>query len=304
MHIEKSIDIDVPVDKVYSYLKDFNNWQAWSPWLIMEPECKVDVEEGGKAYSWDGVRIGSGEMSITNEDENKRLDMDLTFLKPWKSHAKVWFELRGNGDKTNLSWSMDSSIPIFIFWMAKTITAAVGMDYERGLRMLKEQLETGHNNSKVEYNGTSNYGGCKYVGIKRHSKMEDMGKEMGDDLMKLGQWAESHKDDVQDVPFTIYHKFDMVKGDVEYTSGIPVKEIPAGLDSKFVTGEIPPTEVYTVTHTGSYSHLGNAWSAGVNAQQNKLFKPSKKVHPFEVYPNSPHDTKEEDLVTQIHFPVK
>ena len=137
MHIEKSISIDAPVDKVFKVLNDYNTWSTWSPWLIMEPDAEVKVEEGGKAYSWNGKLVGSGEMKMTAEDVNKSLHMDLTFLTPWKSQAKVWFEFESDGDKTKVTWFMDSSLPFFLFWMKKMMTATMIL-----MPMIKMQLIT------------------------------------------------------------------------------------------------------------------------------------------------------------------
>jgi effector-binding domain-containing protein len=305
MHIDKSIEIDVPASKVFNIISDFNQWTVWSPWLIMEPEAKVTVSDDGKSYSWEGDKVGSGEMKITSEETDKRLDIDLTFLKPWKSKAKVWFELKeGAEGKTNLHWLMDSSIPFFLFWMTKSMTAYVGMDYERGLFMLKDYVESGTVPSKLNMEGVNMFGGCSYIGINKACTIEEVGPEMSGDFEKINEWIESNQENIAGIPFSIYHKWDMVNRQVEYTSGVPVKEAPTELPQDFVSGDIPKTSVYTISHTGTYKHLGNAWSAGYNLIQNKAFKSNKKIHPFEVYETMPGSVPENELVTKIHFPAK
>ncbi len=304
MHIEKSISIKAPIEKVFNTLNDYNNWKAWSPWLIMEPEAKVTVENEGKSYSWEGNLVGSGEMKITSEDPNIALHMDLTFLKPWKSKAKVWFEFNEDDGGTKVTWLMDSSLPFFMFWMKKMMTAFVGMDYERGLNMLKDLIETGNVPSKLENEGISAFGGCQYVGIKTDCSIEDIGAKMSADLGVLGKWAEEHKDLIGDVPFSVYHKWDMVNRKVQYTSGIPLKEKVSEIPEGSFIGEIPAMKTYNIKHTGPYKHLGNAWSSGMMQMRGKVFKSSKKHHPFERYANDPMEVAENDLITEIHFPVK
>lgn len=306
MHIKKSIEIKAPVAKVFSTISDFHHWQPWSPWLIMEPEAKVIVADDGKEYSWEGKKVGSGEMKITKEEDLKRVDVDLTFLKPWKSHAKVWFEVDNtdDGDSTNLSWYMDSSLPFFMFWMTKTMTALIGMDYSRGLFMLKDYIETGSVPSKMDMVGENTFEGGKYLGIRRVSSFESLGPDMAEDFKKITKWADENKDQIAGIPFSIYHKWDFAKGTAEYTSGTPVKEFPANPGADFRTGEIPATKVYSIKHTGPYRHLGNAWSAGQNLMRNKAFKANKSIPPFEVYESNPMTTDENKLVTVINFPVK
>jgi effector-binding domain-containing protein len=305
MHIDKTIDIKAPAEKVFNTIGNYKHWQSWSPWLIMEPEATVTIADDGKSYSWEGNKIGSGEMIITNEDANKRLDMDLTFLKPWKSKAKVWFEMNeGDDGITTLHWLMDSSLPIFLFWMAKSMTAFIGMDYERGLLMLKDYIETGRVPSSLSMEGINNYIGCKYVGIKRSCDLSAIGTEMSNDFGKINEWIEANGDNIAGITFSIYHKWDMVNRTVEYTSGVPVKDFPSDLLPGFISGEIPKTSVYSIIHKGPYKHLGNAWSAGYNLIQNKVFKSNKKIHPFEVSPSIPGEVPDDELITKIHFPVK
>ena len=304
MHIEKSITIDAPIDQVYAALNDFHNWPSWSPWLIAEPECKVDVREDGKYYEWEGNRIGSGNMTVLEEKAPNYINYDLTFLKPWKSTAKTYFNCKENNGSTEVSWGMDSSLPFFMFWMKKQMEAFVGSDYDRGLAMLKSHVEKGEIESTLNFKGRESYPGCNYVGIKRQIGMAKMPEMMAKDFGKLGELAKSKPDQMAGGMFSIYHKWDMVKGQVSYTAGLPVTSEIAGLTSDFITGAIPATSVYTLQHVGSYKHLGNAWSTINMMARNKEFKAIKGIHPFETYENNPEEVEEKDLITNIHFAIK
>jgi len=305
IHVNKSIELNVPVDKVYKIVNDFNHWNAWSPWIIMEPETKLDIAEGGKYYSWDGKRIGTGNMTITNEKENEWVEYDLVFLTPWKSKAKVRFEMKSLGEnKTQVNWIMDSSLPFFMFFMKKMMTGFIGMDFQRGLFLLKDYAEDGKVHSKMDFKGKNSYDGCSYVGIKRQCGMDELSEKMSADFTQLHSYAEKNKDNLSGVPFSMYHKWDMANGKVTYTSGIPVEDNSGELPDGMIKGEIPQTPVYTVKHTGPYQHLGNAWSTLMNMKQAKTFKQNKAIHPFETYVTEPGKVPENELVTEVHFPVK
>ena len=121
-HVEKSVTIEAPLDKVKSVLSDFDQWSAWSPWLLMEPEAKVTVRDDKKYYEWDGQRVGAGNMELLNEQtkgNTSSLTYSLNFLKPWKSNADVSFELSEVDSGTKVTWNMDSSLPFFMFFMKK-----------------------------------------------------------------------------------------------------------------------------------------------------------------------------------------
>ncbi len=304
MNISRSITIDAPTTKIFQTLTDFSAWKVWSPWLISEPEAVVDVRPDGNSYSWEGKRIGSGDMSISGSKDNESIDYDLNFFKPWKSSSKVRFLLKPEGDQTKVTWIMDSSLPFFMFWMKKSMEAFVGMDYERGLRMLKEYVEKGEIDSQLEFKGESSYPGCKYIGITSEASIDQLGKLMSEDFGKLWSFFGDDHSNIAGDSFSIYHKWDMVGKQAKYTSGIPVKEIPTSLPDGIKSGEIPATKVHTLRHVGSYVHLGNAWTTLYSMQRNKEFKSAKGIHPFETYVNMPGQVPDKDLITDIHFPVK
>lgn len=302
VHVKKSIVIDAPMNKVHATLSDFNSWTAWSPWLIMEPEAKVTVREDNKFYEWSGKRVGAGNMTITGEDAST-IHIDLLFLKPFKSRAKVRFELKEVNNQTEVDWIMETSLPFFMFWMKKSMTVYIGMDFDRGLRLVKEFIELGHTLCQLELLEVGEAGGYDYIGIKTACTMETMQKKMAEDFPKLMEALDSPENIVAE-PFTQYHKWDIVGNKVEYTVGIPVKTIPANLPTGFTSGNIPKVKVQSAALTGPYHHLGNAWSLLYQMQRYKEFKINKAVDPFEAYINSPAEVAPKDLKTIIHFPIQ
>jgi len=304
-HVDKSVKIKAPAEKVFKAVSDLNTWSAWSPWLIFEPEAKVEVKQDGKYQSWDGKRVGEGHMQVTSKKEHETVDYDLTFLKPWKSHSKVKFEISGSNGQSQATWHMDGSLPFFMFWMKKMMINFIGMDYERGLSMLKDYLETGKVPSKLEFLGKTTAGGFSYIGVKKTCPIEDIGASMADAFNQLMAFQQEANVEISGPGFSIYHKWDMRTKQAVYTSGLPVSKIPESIPDHITSGEIPSVMTYAIKHTGPYRHLGNAWSAGYNMAQKKEFKSSKKVHPFEVYVKDLNQTKNEnELETVVYFPVK
>ena len=304
MNISKSIKIDASAEKIFSVISDFNKWRPWSPWLVTEPETQVTISADAKSYEWQGKRTGEGNMKILKEEATKSLDVDLNFIKPWKSQADVRFELTEEGGTTTVTWLMDSSLPFFLFFMKKMMVAMIGADYDRGLDMLKSYVETGSVPSTLGFLGNSSFEGCKYVGIERECSMDEMASNMQIDFEKLMEFRATNSDKISGDPFSIYHKWEFAKRRVSYTSGFPVSEFPADLSTDFITGEIPATQIRTVRHTGPYRFMGNAWATLYGMKQAKEFKHNKPIAPFEIYRNNPTEVLEGELITDVNFPVK
>jgi len=303
IHVARSKTINAPVEKVYDIVSDLGKWTPWSPWLIMEPEAKVDISNNGEFYEWEGKRVGSGNMRVIHKDENKRVDFDLAFLKPWKSTAKTWMELEPSAGGTKVTWLMDSSLPFFMFFMKNMMLAFIGMDYERGLNLLKDYAEHGEIHSKLEWTGARKYTGGPFVGIEKTISMDKIETAMTADFESLGQWANANSENAKDL-VCIYHKFDMVKQIVSYTAAITCHFAPDIIPVGMIRGSQAASKIYTLTHIGPYHHLGNAWTTMHNMMRQKEFRAQKGYHPFELYENSPVETKPNDLRTQINFALK
>lgn len=301
--LSRSTTIEAPIETVFSNVRDFKQWPIWSPWLIAEPSCQVINAEDGKSYSWVGKIVGSGEMEIISEESNSRIDYRLTFLKPWKSVASVSFQFKDKEGSTEATWTMSSSLPFFMFWMKNMMVAMMGMDFQRGLGMLKDHIEIGSVPSKLEFPGISRFEGGPYLGIRTSCPIADIGTQMEKDFKTLGTAIKTSGITPSGKPFSIYHKYDFVKGITEYTSALPVRSKPENVPSGLFAASMDSSDTYRVKHIGPYRHLGNPWSAGMMYGRAKVFKQSKKLHPFEVYENDPNETPENELSTTIHFPV-
>ena len=306
-NVVSSIEIDVPASRVREALSDFKTWPIWSPWLIMERECKVTYKgsagELGHGYDWDGQKVGAGGMTLTSLDAN-RMEADLLFLKPWKSKADIAFEFESvNDSKTHVKWFMDSSLPFFMFFMLKKMKAMIGGDYDRGLSMLKDYLETGKVPSNTVVEGVVDVPASLYAGKTYHAAMSDISDSMGAAFPEVFNAVTEAKAQINGMPFSIYNNMDIVKKTCMYTAAIPVAEsVVAGHGVQ--CSDRPACKALKVVHTGPYRHLGNGWSTGMSDMRHAKMKMDKANPPFELYVNDPEDTPEDSLVTEIYMPVR
>jgi len=303
-NVRKSVRILAPIQKVYDCVRDFRQWNHWSPWVIAEPETRLEYSEDGRSYSWEGRIVGAGDNAIIAETAPTSIDYRLVFRKPWKSVAAVRFQFAERGEETEVTWSMESSVPFFLFFMKNMMAAFVEMDYQRGLNMLKDYLETGAVPSKLEFLGRQSFPGFRYVGVQANCSDEDIGETMQATMKRVKALLKEGNIQTSGDAFSVYHKFDPVKKIAIFTAGYPVAAPPARLPDGLIMGEVPPTPVYSIQHTGPYRHLGNVWSAGMMHARAKVFRQNKKIACFETYGNEPDDTPENELVTTVHMPAK
>lgn len=305
-HVERSIVIEKPIKEVRDSLKNFKVWYQWSPWIIMEPDATLTYSDRqgqvGASYGWSGLLIGAGGMELM-EVHDDVLKMQLTFVKPFKSTADVGFRLQALEQGTEVTWYMDGHLPFFMFWMTTKMKSYIGMDYERGLAMLKEYLETGNVSSYVHIEGLLPLQSQKYIGIPRTCSIKELGVTMQKDFESLHKFMNEHGISMKRVPFTIYDTFDIVKGTSSFVSCIPLEEI-IPIDKTWVEGHLEGCEALKTMHKGRRMHLGNAWMTAINFARIKKIKTLKSPIGYEFYTNNPYKTAEEKLVTEIYLPLR
>lgn len=301
--VEKSILIDGSPEEVFRVISNFERWRSWNPWLVTEPEARVEISPGGKAYTWKGKRTGEGSLRIISETAPSAVSLDLVFLLPHKLKAEVAFRISREVDGSRVVWSMDGSLPFLRFFLKPTIINLIGMDFERGLSMLKDFVETGSVPAQLALAGEGTFGGCTYVGVTTECRMEDVGQRMSDDFIRLSAWAKETSTQLSDKALSVYHKWDLATGTCRYTSAYPVDEAPSTLPPGFEAGQVPSLRVWQIQHKGSYKHLGNAWSTGMQMARGKEFRVSKAFPPFERYVTMPGEVSEEKQEVMICFPI-
>lgn len=147
--VQRAATLPASPAAVYERLTDFHRWTEWSPWEGMDPNMARTYsgpESGvGATYAWSGNRkAGAGEMSITAAEPQKRVELDLSFIKPFRSENKTVFELEDRDGQTHVTWTMIAPQTLMskIMGFFMSMDKLIGKDFERGLEQLGEAAST------------------------------------------------------------------------------------------------------------------------------------------------------------------
>lgn len=142
--LQRSITINAPPEKIFSFINDFKSWVAWSPWEKIDPALKriySGAAQGQRAvYEWDGNnQVGQGRMEITESAPSSRILIKLDFFKPFEAHNTAEFTLAGRDGSTNVTWAMYGPQPFMMRIMGLFCSPErmVGPQFEAGLASLK-----------------------------------------------------------------------------------------------------------------------------------------------------------------------
>ena len=145
--VERSAQISAPPEKILSFINDFHQWSAWSPYEKLDPAMKRTYagQPAGKGavYEWNGnSKAGQGRMEIVEAAPTATV-IKLDFVKPFEAHNIARFTAQPRGASTVLSWSMEGPASFMhkLFGLFINMDRLIGNDFESGLASLKTAVE-------------------------------------------------------------------------------------------------------------------------------------------------------------------
>ncbi len=146
--LQRSTTIHAPPEKVFGYINDFHQWNAWSPWEKIDPNMQRTFSGAssgvGAMYAWSGNgKAGAGSMEIKTVTSPLNAQIALNFIKPITTNNVIEFMLEPKGDSTGVTWVMRGPLPFVskVMTVFVSMDALVGKDFEAGLANLKAAAE-------------------------------------------------------------------------------------------------------------------------------------------------------------------
>ncbi len=147
--IKKEITINQPDSIVYEHLRFLKNHKQFNAWFLKDPNMKETTTNTdgqiGYILSYAGNKdLGSGKQEIKGLEKNKKVDIELTFLKPFKSISKTPYELESIGkSQTKVKWTMQGQMkyPLNFALIFINMDSFLGNDVKKSLENLKSNLE-------------------------------------------------------------------------------------------------------------------------------------------------------------------
>ena len=148
LHVQRTVSIKAVPDKIFPHINDLHAWEAWSPYLKLDPTMKTRYSGSaagvGSVYEWEGnSKAGAGRVTIAQTTPPNQVGIKLDMLKPFEAHNDVLFTLESKGESTDVTWAMDAhnSLLSKVMGLFINMDRMVGGDFAVGLASLKALAE-------------------------------------------------------------------------------------------------------------------------------------------------------------------
>jgi len=304
----RSLLMNVDRERVFDKVRDLKSWRSWSPWLMHEPDAKLeyssDTDSEGAHYSWDGARVGAGKLIHTRLDQPNRIEQRIEFVRPFKSVAKVWWEFEAKDGQTEVTWGMEGRMPFLLRFMTPTTCGMIANDYELGLAMLRRELDETAEAPVIEFAGERDFEPRTVLTLAFEGPTDELGEVMGKGFTRLSAALEAAGGSVAGRPFAAYHKVDIKARQVQCDMAVPVAK-PITASDDLVVKTLGGGKYFKVTQRGSYDFLELTWYSAISHLRMAKIKMDKSRPSLEVYENDPCSVEQKnELLTALFIPIK
>jgi len=147
-HLERSIIVNAPAEKVFRVVNDFSYNDQWSPWFMIDPDTKYVFSENtsgvGAYYEWDSENpeVMKGRQEMLESRSNEYVNTSMEFVGMTGTYTAA-FILEPNGEGTEVTWTYEGKADavgekFFIDYLTESMLAP---SYEEGLENLKKLVE-------------------------------------------------------------------------------------------------------------------------------------------------------------------
>jgi uncharacterized protein YndB with AHSA1/START domain len=145
-HIEKSVVINAPKEKVWPHISSTRAFNVWNPFAKADKSVVITYKgapgEVGDGYHWRGNKdVGEGEQEIVAIVPYQKATSKLHFIQPWEGDATSNLIMSSEGNSTKVTWTMDNELTTPMKIMKPFMDMQMGKMFEQGFGDLKKIAE-------------------------------------------------------------------------------------------------------------------------------------------------------------------
>jgi len=140
--------IEVSKTEAFDFLRNFERFPEWSPYIVTDPEQKNhttgEIGAVGSVFHWEGVGEKSqGTQTLTAAKSNEYLKMECDITKPFKGQPTFEYQIKETENGVAIVQNFELKCSGFSLFMMKLfgVKKDIAKVNELGLSRLKTLLE-------------------------------------------------------------------------------------------------------------------------------------------------------------------
>ena len=305
-HLERSIVINAPVEKVFKEVNTFRTITEWSPWTKLDPEMTTEYSGPtagvGAKYAWasEVQEVGVGSQEILESRKNEYVKSRMDFGIEGEFTAEFMLEAAEGG--TNLTWSYNGKVESLVWKLLLSgIEGQLGPMYEEGLVNLKTFVE-GLPDYTIAIEEVES-SGIPYIGIRVNmpTNAAEIGPKMGQIYGQLGAFMGQNAIEMAGMPMTVYYFNE--DGSIDMECAMPTTEQVTASTDVIASKTTYSGSLLKGIHLGDYNGLESSHTQLMSYLAQNDYEQAGEM--YEIYITDPGvelDTAK--WQTDIYIPVR
>jgi effector-binding domain-containing protein len=311
-HLERSVVIDAPPCVVFAKVVGFRSFNDWSPFVAVMPEAEYEFSGPdfgiGATMTWTVAepKPEAGSQTIVASTPYERVDVELDLGA--QGLAQSTYLVQPEGDGTRLTWAFDTDYGLDILgrYFGLILERQLGPLYAQGLANLKRIAE---DLPKIDWSDieiditTVPSRTIAYTTGSSGREPADVAAALGAAYGRVAVYVTANGLQLDGQPIAITNYWD--ERGYGFDAGIPVSGTPtrgAGPDSPVRMGETYGGRVVRAVNVGPYTGLQETYAkVGAFMEVHELVPNGRS---WDLYVSDPGNTPEDELITEVYFPVK
>lgn len=142
--LERTIQIQAPIQNVFETVSDLQTWKQWNPWFqtgTMEVVVGKNMQDL-PYIDWKGDQAGMGRMDVTKLVEPTQMESKVRFYVPKDTEAFESWTFQEMAGATQVTWSNQGQLEDVVSkWVGLFANQTMGGQFDKALANLKNMLE-------------------------------------------------------------------------------------------------------------------------------------------------------------------
>lgn len=301
--VNRTETIEAPKSVVFEQVNNLKNWDKWSPWHMMDTNAVFTVGEKfkgeGATYKWESEleELGSGEYTILESYPYDSIKTEISFADGVKSNGYWYF--KDEGDKTEVTWGVKGDVGFLSRWVTLFVDSWMGPMFERGLDSLKNASKNAKIDLSIE---VTNIDPIFVLAIRDSIETDKISDQLQNIYGEVSQYMQNNNIQFVGPPIAMTHDWTEDSKVWKFSAGFPMRTKDVETEGSMYILEIPGGKVVKAKYRGPYEKMEPVYNQIMAyIQDNGL---QIRGDSWELYLNDPRETKPEDLMTYIFFPVE
>ncbi|WP_394756420.1 SRPBCC family protein [Rhodoferax sp.] len=297
--------IEAPLDQVFAQVADFQNWQAWNPWLAHEAQARVEVTgksaSPGSQLAWTGTNVGAGRFEWVRGVALKSLEQRMQLKQPFVVRGRSQWTFATRDGKTEVRWQIHARVAFAMRAFSQTVKGALDLDCTYALDRLASILEPANaTRYQLTVLGPRDVEACRYVYQTYKGTIKGLPDALRQGFADLRAQLAVRGISAVGAPLALYLKTNIKLRTTVCRIGLPIGHADAG---EMTVRDMPAHRAYGVRFQGGYDALEIGWYQAMQRLTTDNLKPDQRLLPFETYLVTAETAQSNDFVTELNLPL-